>query len=111
PLTLPDAPRILSATGTFATIILERLLDVVTVLALLASFVFIFGREMANTNPTVFAGLKWAGAHGRVGVRHLAAEYEDEGRQQRENGHHVKKAFENDRGERSGRAQDPRSVG
>src|SRR5262245_50029411 len=57
----------MSATGTFATIILERLLDVVTVLALLASFVFIFGREMADTNPTVFAGLKWAGGTAAVG--------------------------------------------
>lgn len=52
----------MSATGAFATIILERLLDVVTVLALLASFVFVFGRDMEQTSPTVFAGLKWAGA-------------------------------------------------
>src|ERR1700741_1776400 len=34
-----DQPR-MSATGAFATIILERLLDVVTVLVLLASYVF-----------------------------------------------------------------------
>src|SRR5205814_4715782 len=34
----------LSATGAFATIILERLLDTMTVLALLASFVFVFGK-------------------------------------------------------------------
>ena len=52
----------MSATGAFATIILERLLDVVTVLGLLALFVFVFGRDMARTNPTVFAGLKVAGA-------------------------------------------------
>src|SRR6266704_1980199 len=32
----------MSATGAFATVILERLLDVVTVLGLLASFVFVF---------------------------------------------------------------------
>src|SRR4051794_23852303 len=51
----------MSATGAFATIILERLLDVVTVLSLLASFVFIFGREMSAANPLVFAGIKWAG--------------------------------------------------
>jgi uncharacterized protein (TIRG00374 family) len=57
----------MSATGAFATIILERVLDVVTVLALLASFVFVFGRDMARTNPTVFLGLKWAGATAAAG--------------------------------------------
>ena len=46
----------MSATGAFATIILERLLDVVTVLVLLASFVFVFGRDMARANPAAFAG-------------------------------------------------------
>src|SRR5204863_514663 len=43
----------MSATGAFATIILERLLDVVTVLVLLASYVFIFGRDLERTNPSV----------------------------------------------------------
>jgi len=57
----------LTATGAFATIILERLLDVVTVLILLASFVFIFGRDLERTNPSVFAGLKWAGATAAAG--------------------------------------------
>jgi uncharacterized protein (TIRG00374 family) len=52
----------MTATGAFATIILERLLDVVTVLALLASFVFVFGKDLASVNPTGFAVLKWAGA-------------------------------------------------
>src|ERR1700730_15509671 len=52
----------MSATGAFATIILEGLLDVVTVLALLASYVFVFGRELAGTNPVAFAWLKWIGA-------------------------------------------------
>jgi glycosyltransferase 2 family protein len=52
----------LSATGAFATIILERLLDVVTVLILLASYVFIFGRELGAANPTVFRAVKWSGA-------------------------------------------------
>src|SRR5579872_7278702 len=51
----------MSATGAFATIILERLLDVVTVLTLLASFVFVFGRDLAQTNPSMFLGLRWAG--------------------------------------------------
>ena len=35
----------MTATGAFATIILERVLDTITVLMLLASFVFVFGRE------------------------------------------------------------------
>jgi glycosyltransferase 2 family protein len=51
----------MSATGAFATIILERLLDVVTVLVLLASYVFVFGRNLADANPSVFRGVKWAG--------------------------------------------------
>ena len=58
---LRDSSR-MSATGAFATIILERLLDVITVLVLLASYVFVFGRDLGRTNPAVFTGLKWAGA-------------------------------------------------
>jgi uncharacterized protein (TIRG00374 family) len=52
----------MSATGAFATIILERLLDLVTVLVLLAAFVFVFGQGVATGNPTLFAAVKWAGA-------------------------------------------------
>jgi len=52
----------MTATGAFATIILERLLDLVTVLILLASFVFVFGKNLAGVNPTGFALVKWAGA-------------------------------------------------
>jgi uncharacterized protein (TIRG00374 family) len=51
----------MTATAAFATIILERLLDVVTVLGLLASFVFVFGRNLAGVNPTGFALVTWAG--------------------------------------------------
>ena len=40
----------MSATGAFATIILERLLDILTVLVLLAAFVFVFGRDLAAAN-------------------------------------------------------------
>jgi uncharacterized protein (TIRG00374 family) len=58
----PEQQGRMTATGAFATIILERLLDVVTVLALLASFVFVFGKDLAAVNPTGFALLKWAGA-------------------------------------------------
>jgi len=57
----------MSATAAFATIILERLLDVITVLALLASYVFIFGVELGRTNPKLFEALKWAGATGAAG--------------------------------------------
>ena len=52
----------MSATGAFATIILERLLDTITVLVLLASFVFVFGREIDHANPAAFRAVKWAGA-------------------------------------------------
>ncbi len=52
----------ISATGAFATIILERLLDVVTVLVLLAVFVFVFGQDVSGRNPVLFATVKWAGA-------------------------------------------------
>src|SRR5437879_402042 len=57
-----------SATGAFATVILERLLDTVTVLVLLASFVFVFGRDLENMNPLAFTALKWSGATAAVGA-------------------------------------------
>jgi uncharacterized protein (TIRG00374 family) len=52
----------MSATGAFATVILERLLDLVTVLVLLALFVFAFGRDIGAHDSTLFAAVKWAGA-------------------------------------------------
>jgi glycosyltransferase 2 family protein len=52
----------MTATGAFATIILERVLDVLTVLVLLASSVFVFNRSVGAANPTAFAAMKWAGA-------------------------------------------------
>ena len=52
----------LSATGAFATIILERLLDTLTVLVQLAAFVLLFGAGASATNPMVFRAVKWAGA-------------------------------------------------
>jgi hypothetical protein len=58
----------MSATGAFATIILERLLDVVTVLILLASYVFVFGRDLGAANPTVFLAVKWAGVTAGLGA-------------------------------------------
>src|SRR6185436_15673127 len=60
----------MTATGAFATIILERLLDTVTVLVLLASFVFVFGRGLDTANPTAFALVKWASA-GAVSIASL----------------------------------------
>lgn len=57
----PESVSRMSATGAFATIILERLLDVITVLVLLASYVFVFGRGLGVTNPVAFAWLKWIG--------------------------------------------------
>ena len=56
----------MTATGAFATIILERLLDVVTVLLMLASLVFVFGKDLAGVNPTGFALVKWAGASAAI---------------------------------------------
>lgn len=61
----------MTATGAFATIILERLLDVVAVLVLLASFVLVFGRDMAETRPNWFVILKVASL--AAGAASLAA--------------------------------------
>jgi uncharacterized protein (TIRG00374 family) len=52
----------MSATGAFATIVIERLLDTITVLVLLASYVFVFGRGMSDVSPTALTAVKWAGA-------------------------------------------------
>lgn len=58
----------MTATGAFATIILERLFDIIAVLVLLAFYVFVSGRDLARTNPMTFAGLKWAGATAGAGA-------------------------------------------
>src|SRR5204863_7125697 len=52
----------MSATGAFATIIVERLLDTATVLAQLAAFVLVFGKGVSVANPVAFRAVKWAGA-------------------------------------------------
>jgi len=57
----------MSATGAFATIILERLLDIVAVLVLLAAYVFVFGRGLEVTNPVALGVLKWTGATAAAG--------------------------------------------
>jgi glycosyltransferase 2 family protein len=58
----------MTATGAFATIIVERVLDTITVLLLLASFVFFFGREHSSSSPTAFTAVKWAGAIAGLGA-------------------------------------------
>ncbi|MCC7418058.1 MAG: flippase-like domain-containing protein [Acidobacteria bacterium] len=57
-----------SATGAFATVILERLLDVVTVLAFLAVYGFLFGRRFAAANPVAFERMTWVGAAAGAGA-------------------------------------------
>jgi len=52
----------MTATGAFATIILERVLDLLTVLVLLASSVFFFDRGIGAARPTALAAMKWTGA-------------------------------------------------
>jgi glycosyltransferase 2 family protein len=51
----------MTATGAFATIVLERVLDVLTVLTLLALFIFIFDPGVGRASPTAWAAVKWAG--------------------------------------------------
>jgi glycosyltransferase 2 family protein len=51
----------LSATATFATIILERLLDLCVVLLLFASFVFLFDPGLAAIDPDLFAAVQVGG--------------------------------------------------
>ena len=64
--TSADDQRV-SATGAFATIVLERLLDVITVLALVSSYVFVFGHDAAQANPTAFQWLTWIVATAALG--------------------------------------------
>lgn len=61
----------MSATGAFATVILERVLDMLTVVGLLAVYMFFFRQELATTNAVAFEAVKWAG--GTAGVTALAA--------------------------------------
>ncbi|MBI4477192.1 MAG: flippase-like domain-containing protein [Acidobacteria bacterium] len=47
----------LSFTATFATILLERLLDLITVLLLLASFVLVFDPGMSKAAPRIYSAV------------------------------------------------------
>lgn len=58
----------MTATGAFATIILERVLDVLTVVALLATFIFFFDEGVGVSSPTAFAAVKWAGVTALAGA-------------------------------------------
>jgi uncharacterized protein (TIRG00374 family) len=50
-----------SATGAFATIVLERLLDMIAVLALLGVFLVAYGAAAQATNPRGLALVAWSG--------------------------------------------------
>ena len=54
----------LSVPATFMTIILERLLDLVTVLALLGLFVLFFDPGLDNVNPAIYGTVKAGGLAG-----------------------------------------------
>jgi len=58
----------MSATGAFATIILERVLDMVTVLVLLATYVIFFAPAATAENHTAFEAVKWAGVTAGIGA-------------------------------------------
>jgi glycosyltransferase 2 family protein len=56
-----------SATGAFATVILERLLDMITVLALLAFYVFIV-RPNLDADPAALEAVKWTSVLAAAGA-------------------------------------------
>jgi uncharacterized protein (TIRG00374 family) len=51
----------LSVSATFATIILERLLDLLTVLLLFGLFVLLFDKGVSTLDPKTFTAVKWGG--------------------------------------------------
>jgi len=61
-----------SATAAFATIIVERLLDLLTVIVLFGSYLVVFDPGMATLNPAVFRALQvgglWASIGGLAGL-------------------------------------------
>lgn len=58
----------ISATGAFATIILERVLDMVTVLVLLAAYVIFLAPATTPDNHMAFEAVKWAGLTAAAGA-------------------------------------------
>jgi hypothetical protein len=63
----------LSATSTFATIVLERVLDLVTILFLFALFVFLFDPGMASVDDATYRALKGGGLIAAAGVAGMLA--------------------------------------
>jgi glycosyltransferase 2 family protein len=51
----------MTTSGAFATIVLERVLDVITVLVLFASYVLVFGRSAAAGSHAAVVWLTWIG--------------------------------------------------
>ena len=51
----------MSATGAFATVVLERVLDMLTVVGLLAVCVFFFGADLTAANAWWFRAVNWSG--------------------------------------------------
>jgi uncharacterized protein (TIRG00374 family) len=58
----------MSATGAFATIILERVLDMITVLGLLAWYVLLVGPVVNDSNASYYEAVKWAATTAAVGA-------------------------------------------
>jgi uncharacterized protein (TIRG00374 family) len=61
PYFLSRQQKSMSATGAFATIILERVLDMVTVLVLLALYLIVLAPATTEQNHVAFEAVKWAG--------------------------------------------------
>jgi len=68
PYFLSRQQKTMSATGAFATIILERVLDMVTVLVLLAGYVVFLAPAATDANRTAFEAVKWAGLTAGAGA-------------------------------------------
>ncbi len=58
----------ITATAAFATVILERLLDMLAVLALLALYVFVLRDETAVSDTVAFREIKWAAGTATLGA-------------------------------------------
>ena len=58
----------MSATGAFATIVLERVLDMVTVVTLLALYVLVFAPSSIDSTSLAFETVKWAGFTAAAGA-------------------------------------------
>lgn len=58
----------ISATGAFATIVLERVLDMVTVLVLLAGYVLFAAPPITDANRVAYEAVQWAGGLAAAGA-------------------------------------------